>query len=41
MKMKNMTGSRCAASNGTFVIDKNGYPRKEWRGVTVPEHARC
>jgi peroxiredoxin Q/BCP len=25
----------------TFVIDKNGCLRKEWRGVKVPEHAQA
>jgi peroxiredoxin Q/BCP len=40
MKMKNMYGKQVRGiERSTFVIDKHGYLRKEWRGVKVPEHA--
>jgi peroxiredoxin Q/BCP len=42
MKMKNMYGKQVRGiERSTFVIDKNGYLRKEWRGVRVPEHAQA
>jgi peroxiredoxin Q/BCP len=42
MKMKNMYGKQVRGiERSTFVIDKDGYLRKEWRGVKVPEHARA
>jgi peroxiredoxin Q/BCP len=42
MKMKNMYGKQVRGiERSTFVIDKNGYLRKEWRGVKVPEHAQA
>jgi len=42
MKMKNMYGKQVRGiERSTFVIDKNGYLRKEWRGVKVPEHAKA
>jgi thioredoxin-dependent peroxiredoxin len=40
MKMKKMYGKQVRGiERSTFVIDKDGYLRKEWRGVRVPEHA--
>ena len=37
MKMKNMYGKQVRGiERTTFVIDKNGVMRKEWRGVKVP-----
>jgi peroxiredoxin Q/BCP len=40
MKMKNMYGKQVRGiERSTFVIDKHGYLRKEWRGVKVAEHA--
>jgi peroxiredoxin Q/BCP len=42
MKMKNMYGKQVRGiERSTFVIDQNGYLRKEWRGVKVPEHAQA
>jgi peroxiredoxin Q/BCP len=42
MKMKNMYGKQVRGiERSTFVIDSNGYLRKEWRGVKVPEHAQA
>ena len=42
MKMKNMYGKQVRGiERSTFVIDKNGYMRKEWRGVRVPGHAQA
>ena len=42
MKMKNMYGKQVRGiERSTFLIDKDGYLRKEWRGVKVPEHARA
>jgi thioredoxin-dependent peroxiredoxin len=42
MKMKNMYGKQVRGiERSTFVIDKNGYLRKEWRGVKVAEHAQA
>jgi len=42
MKMKNMYGKQVRGiERSTFLIDKDGYMRKEWRGVKVPEHARA
>jgi len=42
MKMKNMYGKQVRGiERSTFVIDKEGYLRKEWRGVRVPEHAQA
>jgi thioredoxin-dependent peroxiredoxin len=42
MKMKNMYGKQVRGiERSTFVIDKDGYLRKEWRGVKVPEHAQA
>lgn len=40
IKMKNMYGKQVRSiERSTFVIDKNGIMRKEWRGVKVPHHA--
>jgi len=42
MKMKNMYGKQVRGiERSTFVIDKDGYLRKEWRGVKVPHHAQA
>jgi thioredoxin-dependent peroxiredoxin len=42
MKMKNMYGKQVRGiERSTFLIDKDGYLRKEWRSVRVPEHARA
>jgi peroxiredoxin Q/BCP len=42
MKMKNMYGRQVRGiERSTFLIDKDGYLRKEWRGVKVPEHAQA
>ena len=42
IRMKNMYGKQVRGiERSTFVIDKNGYLRKEWRGVKVPEHAQA
>ena len=41
MKMKNMYGKQVRGiERSTFVIDKEGVLRKEWRGVKVPGHAQ-
>lgn len=40
MKMKNMYGKQVRGiERSTFVFDKAGELRQEWRGVKVPEHA--
>jgi peroxiredoxin Q/BCP len=39
IKMKNMYGKQVRGiERSTFLIDKNGVVRKEWRGVKVPGH---
>jgi thioredoxin-dependent peroxiredoxin len=41
IKMKNMYGKQVRGiERSTFVIDKHGTIRKEWRGVSVPGHAQ-
>ena len=41
MKMKNMYGKQVRGiERSTFVIDRRGVVRKEWRGVKVPGHAQ-
>jgi thioredoxin-dependent peroxiredoxin len=41
MKMKNMYGKQVRGiERSTFVIDKEGTLRKEWRAVKVPGHAQ-
>ena len=41
MKMKNMYGKQVRGiERSTFVIDKSGVLRREWRGVKVPGHAQ-
>lgn len=41
MKMKNMYGKQVRGiERSTFVIDRNGILRREWRGVKVPGHAQ-
>jgi peroxiredoxin Q/BCP len=41
MKMKNMYGKQVrGVERSTFVIDRSGVVRKEWRGVKVPGHAQ-
>jgi len=41
MKMKNMYGKQVRGiERSTFVVDKDGVLRKEWRGVKVPGHAQ-
>lgn len=41
MKMKNMYGKQVRGiERSTFVVDKEGVLRKEWRGVKVPGHAQ-
>ena len=41
MKMKNMYGKQVRGiERSTFVIDRNGLLRREWRGVKVPGHAQ-
>ena len=41
MKMKNMYGKQVRGiERSTFVIDRKGVLRREWRGVKVPDHAR-
>jgi len=41
MKMKNMYGKQVRGiERSTFVIDRNGVLRREWRGVKVPGHAQ-
>lgn len=42
IKMKNMYGKQFRGiERSTFVIDKNGLLRQEWRGVKVPNHAQA
>ena len=39
IKMKNMYGKKVRGiERSTFVIDKDGVVRREWRGVKVPGH---
>lgn len=39
MKMKNMYGKQVrGVERSTFVLDREGRLRKEWRGVKVPNH---
>jgi len=39
IKMKNMYGKQVRGiERSTFVVDKAGVLRQEWRGVKVPEH---
>ncbi|NNM79237.1 MAG: peroxiredoxin [Gallionella sp.] len=41
MKLKNMYGKQVRGiERSTFVFDKAGVLRQEWRGVKVPEHAQ-
>lgn len=41
MKMKNMYGRQVRGiERSTFVIDRDGVVRREWRGVRVPGHAQ-
>ena len=41
IKMKNMYGKKVrGVERSTFVIDRHGAIRREWRGVKVPNHAR-
>jgi peroxiredoxin Q/BCP len=41
IKMKNMYGKQVRGiERSTFIIDKDGKLRKEWRGVSVPGHAQ-
>jgi len=41
MKMKNMYGKQVRGiERSTFVIDRNGFLRREWRSVKVPGHAQ-
>jgi peroxiredoxin Q/BCP len=41
IKMKNMYGRQVRGiERSTFVLDRNGTVRREWRGVKVPGHAR-
>jgi peroxiredoxin Q/BCP len=41
MKMKNMYGRQVRGiERSTFVIDREGVVRREWRGVRVPGHAQ-
>ena len=41
MKMKNMSGKQHRGiERSTFVIDRKGVLRREWRGVKVPGHAQ-
>lgn len=40
IKMKNMYGKQVRGiERSTFLIDRDGVVRKEWRGVKVPGHA--
>lgn len=40
MKLKNMYGKQVRGiERSTFVIDRKGILRREWRGVKVPNHA--
>ena len=41
MKMKNMYGKQVRGiERSSFVIDRSGVLRREWRGVKVPGHAQ-
>ena len=41
IKMKNMYGKKVRGiERSTFVIDRNGLVRREWRGVKVPGHVQ-
>lgn len=41
MKQKMMYGKQCRGiERSTFVIDREGVLRREWRGVKVPGHAQ-
>ncbi len=41
MKMKNMYGKQVRGiERSTFVIDRDGVLRREWRGVKVPGHVQ-
>ena len=41
IKMKNMYGKKVRGiERSTFVIDRKGIVRREWRGVKVPGHAQ-
>ena len=41
IRMKNMYGKKVRGiERSTFVIDRNGVVRREWRGVKVPGHAQ-
>ena len=41
MKMKNMYGKQVrGVERSTFVIDRNGVLRREWRGLKVPGHVQ-
>jgi peroxiredoxin Q/BCP len=41
IKMKNMYGKKVRGIvRSTFVIDREGTVRREWRGVKVPGHAQ-
>ncbi len=41
IKMKNMYGRQVRGiERSTFVLDRNGTIRREWRGVKVPGHAK-
>lgn len=41
MKMKNMYGKQVrGVERSTFVIDRAGVLRREWRGVKVPNHVQ-
>lgn len=42
MKLKNMYGKQVRGiERSTFVIDRSGVLRAEWRGVKVPGHAQA
>jgi len=41
IKMKNMYGKKVRGiERSTFVIDRNGMVRREWRGVKIPGHVQ-
>ena len=41
MKMKNMYGKQVRGiERSTFVVDRAGIVRREWRGLKVPGHAQ-
>lgn len=41
IKMKSLYGKQVRGiERSTFVIDRQGLLRREWRGVKVPQHAR-